>query len=146
MKKWIILAVVLAGGAWGFEKWRNSLPGTGASATDSHPTTAVVETRDIHFAVSAAGELGPADQVSVGQAVSGSGGCNCSTDVLAIASLNGRVNNANSDQADVTRVKIGQQVEVQAEAVGGLKATGNVESIAEHAAIENNIKGYAERI
>src|SRR2546430_14250716 len=65
MKKWIILAVVLAGGAWGFQKWRNSLPGTGASAADSHPTTAVVETRDIHFAVSAAGGIGPADQVLV---------------------------------------------------------------------------------
>ena len=71
MKKWIILAVVLAGGAWGFQKWRNSLPGTGASATDSHPTTAVVETRDIHFAVSAAGEIGPADQVSVRPEING---------------------------------------------------------------------------
>src|SRR5256885_16922443 len=71
MKKWIILAVVLAGGAWGFQKWRNSLPGTGASAADSHPTTAVVETRDILFAVTAAGEIGPADQVSVRPEING---------------------------------------------------------------------------
>src|SRR2546430_15515524 len=71
MKKWIILAVVLAGGAWGFKKWLNSLPVSGPSAADYHPTTAVVETRDIHFAVSAAGEIGPADQVSVRPEING---------------------------------------------------------------------------
>src|SRR5205809_3535255 len=269
MKKWIILVVVLAGGAWGFQKWRNSLPGTGASATDSHPTTAVVETRDIHFAVSAAGEIGPADQVSVrpeingkiltlpvdigdrvkkdsvlftlddqdlqterssklieieaaklqlekakrdyerskqlyadklisqelfddtrtqyelardafdrtekalqlldyqltktkilapfdctvltrpvsvGQAVSGSGGFNSGTEVLTIANLNEMVINAHINQADVTRLKIGQQVEVQVEAVPGLKVTGTVERIAPQATIKNNIKGFAARI
>src|SRR2546425_12340832 len=71
MKKWIVLAVVLAGGAWGFQKWRASLPGASSSASDAHPTTAVVETRDIHFAVSAAGEIGPADQVSVRPEING---------------------------------------------------------------------------
>src|SRR5216110_1923183 len=71
MKKWIILAVVLAGGAWGFQKWRMSLPGTSSSASDPHPATAVVETRDIHFSVSAAGEIGPADQVSVRPEING---------------------------------------------------------------------------
>src|SRR2546426_923465 len=71
MKKWIILAVVLAGGAWGFQKWRTSLPGTSSSASDARPSTAVVETRDIHFAVSAAGEIGPADQVSVRPEING---------------------------------------------------------------------------
>src|SRR5256886_12465889 len=269
MKKWIILAVVLAGGAWGFQKWRNSLPGTGASATDSHPTTAVVETRDIHFAVSAAGEIGPADQVSVrpeingkiltlpvdigdrvkkdsvlvtlddqdlqtdrssklieieaaklqlekakrdyerskqlyadklisqelfedtktqyelarnsldradkalhlveyqltktkilapfdctvltrpvsvGQAVSGSGGFNSGTEVLTIANLNEMVINAHINQADVTRLKIGQQVEVAVEAVAGLKVNGVVERISPQATIKNNIKGFAARI
>jgi len=269
MKKWIILVVVLAGGAWGFQKWRSSLPGSGASAADSHPTTAVVETRDIHFAVSAAGEIGPADQVSVrpeingkiltlpvdigdrvkkdsvlftlddqdlqtdrssklieieaaklqlekakrdyerskqlyadklisqelfedtktqyelarnaldradkalhlveyqltktkilapfdctvltrpvsvGQAVSGSGGFNSGTEVLTIANLNEMVINAHINQADVTRLKIGQQVEVQVEAVAGLKVTGNVERIAPQATIKNNIKGFAARI
>src|SRR5437016_12436026 len=269
MKKWIILAVVLAGGAWGFQKWRNSLPGTGASAADSHPTTAVVETRDIHFAVSAAGEIGPADQVSVrpeingkiltlpvdigdrvkkdsvlftlddqdlqterssrlieieaaklqlekvkrdyerskqlyadklisqelfddtrtqyelarnafdrtekalqlldyqltktkivapfdctvltrpvsvGQAVSGSGGFNSGTEVLTIANLNEMVINAHINQADVTRLKPGQEVEVQVEAVPGLKVTGKVERVAPQATIKNNIKGFAARI
>src|SRR5213596_335676 len=269
MKKWIILAVVLAGGAWGFQKWRMSLPGTSSSASDPHPATAVVETRDIHFSVSAAGEIGPAEQVSVrpeingkiltmpvdigdrvkrdsvlftlddqdlqterssklieieaaklqvekvkrdyerskqlytdklisqelfedtrtqyelarnayertekalqlldyqltktkilapfdctvltrpvsvGQAVSGSGGFNSGTEVLTIANLNEMVINAHINQADVTRLKIGQQVEVQVEAVAGLKVTGTVERIAPQATIKNNIKGFAARI
>src|SRR5437879_996464 len=269
MKKWIILVVVLAGGAWGFQKWRSSLPGSGASAADSHPTTAVVETRDIHFAVSAAGEIGPAEQVSVrpeingkiltmpvdigdrvkkdsvlftlddqdlqtdrssklseieaaklqlekarrdyerskqlfadklisqelfedtrtqyelarnaldrtekalhlveyqltktkilapfdctvltrpvsvGQAVSGSGGFNSGTEVLTIANLNEMIINAHINQADVTRLKISQQVDVAVEAVPGLKITGTVERIAPQATIRNNIKGFAARI
>src|SRR5436309_3283097 len=269
MKKWIILAVVLAGGAWGFQKWRMSLPGTSSSASDPHPATAVVETRDIHFSVSAAGEIGPADQVSVrpeingkiltlpvdsgdrvkknsvlftlddqdlqteratklieieaaklqvekvkrdyerskqlyadklisqelfedtktqyelarntldrtekalhlieyqltktkilapfdctvltrpvsvGQAVSGSGGFNSGTEVLTIANLTEMVINAHINQADVTRLKIGEQVDVQVEAVAGLKINGTVERIAPQATIRNNIKGFAARI
>src|SRR6266545_124464 len=269
MKKWIIVAVALSGGAWGVQKWRLSLPGAAASGTDAHPATAVVETRDIHFAVSAAGEIGPADQVSVrpeingkiltlpvdigdrvkkdsvlftlddqdlqtdrssklieieaaklqlekarrdyerskqlfadklisqelfedtrtqyelarnsldrtekalhlveyqltktkilapfdctvltrpvsvGQAVSGSGGFNSGTEVATIANLNEMVINAHINQADVTRLKIGQQVEVQVEAVAGLKITGTVERIAPQATIKNNIKGFAARI
>src|SRR5213080_3596986 len=71
MKKWIILAVVLAGGAWGFQKWRMSLPGAAASVSDAHPATAAAETRDIHFSVSAAGEIGPAEQVSVRPEING---------------------------------------------------------------------------
>lgn len=269
MKKWIILAVVLAGGAWGFQKWRAALPGAGALTADAHHTTAAVENRDIHFAVSAAGEIGPADQVSVrpeingkiltlpvdigdrvkkdsvlftlddqdlqtdrssklieieaaklqlekarrdyerskqlfadklisqelfedtrtqyelarnsldrtekalhlveyqltktkilapfdctvltrpvsvGQAVSGSGGFNSGTEVATIANLNEMVINAHINQADVTRLKIGQEVEVQVEAVAGLKITGTVERIAPQATIKNNIKGFAARI
>ena len=269
MKKWIILAVVVAGAAWAFQKWRGSLPGANASTAEVRPTTAVVETRDIHFAVSAAGEIGPADQVSVrpeingkiltlpvdigdrvkkdavlftlddqdlqtersskqieieaaklqlekakrdyerakqlyadklisqelfedtrtqyelarnaldrtekalhlldyqltktkilapfdctiltrpvsvGQAVSGSGGFNSGTEVLTIANLNEMVINAHINQADVTRLKIGQQVEVQVEAVPGLKVNGTVERIAPQATIKNNIKGFAARI
>jgi len=59
--------------------------------------------------------------VSVGQAVSGSGGFNSGTKWLTIANLNEMVINAHINQADVTRLKIGQQVEVQVEAVAGLK-------------------------
>src|SRR5437773_6918357 len=269
MKKWIILAVVLAGGAWGFQKWRMSLPGTSSSASDPHPATAVVETRDIHFAVSTAGEIGPAEQVSVrpeingkiltlpvdigdrvkkdsvlftlddqdlqterssrlieieaaklqlekakrdyerskqlyadklisqelfedtktqyelaknsldksekarhlveyqltktkilaafdctvltrpvsvGQAVSGSGGFNSGTEVLTIANLNEMIINAHINQADVTRLKISQEVDVAVEAVPGLRITGTVERIAPQATIKNNIKGFAARI
>src|ERR1041385_4739735 len=269
MKKWIMAIVLLAGCAWGLKVWRASLAGSGASAADGHTATAVVETRDIHFAVSAAGEIGPADQVSVrpeingkiltlpvdigdrvkknsvlftlddqdlqterssrlieieaaklqlekakrdyerskqlyaeklisqelfedtrtqyelarnaldrtekalhlveyqltktkilapfdctvltrpvsvGQAVSGSGGFNSGTEVLTIANLSEMVINAHINQADVTRLKIGQQVEVQIEAVPGLKVTGSVERIAPQATIKNNIKGFAARI
>src|SRR2546430_748153 len=269
MKKWIILTVVLAGGAWGFQKWRGSLPGASALATGTQPATATAETRDIHFAVSAAGEIGPADQVSVrpeingkiltlpvdigdrvkkdsvlftlddqdlqtdrssklieieaaklqlekarrdyerskqlfadklisqelfedtrtqyelarnaldrtekalhlveyqltktkilapfdctvltrpvsvGQAVSGSGGFNSGTEVLTIANLNEMIINAHINQADVTRLKISQQVDVAVEAVPGLKVTGTVERIAPQATIKNNIKGFAARI
>src|SRR5438445_189899 len=71
MKKWITLVLVLAGGAWGFQKWRARLPEIQSAGLDSRPTTAVVETRDIHFAVSAAGEIGPADQVSVRPEING---------------------------------------------------------------------------
>src|SRR5437016_12385796 len=269
MKKWIILAVVLAGGAWGVQKWRASLPGAFASGADARPTTAMVETRDIHFAVSSAGEIGPADQVSVrpeingkiltlpvdigdrvkkdsvlftlddqdlqterssrlieieaaklqlekakrdyerskqlysdklisqelfddtrtqyelarnaldrtekalhlidyqltktkilapfdctvltrpvsvGKAVSGSGGFNSGTEVLTIANLNEMIINAHINQADVTRLKISQQVDVAVEAVPGLRITGTVERIAPQATIKNNIKGFAARI
>ena len=269
MKKWIILAVMLAGGAWGLQKWRTALPGTGGAASDAHTATAAAETRDIHFAVSAAGEIGPAEQVSVrpeingkiltlpvdvgdrvkkdsvlftlddqdlqterssklieieaaklqlekakrdyerskqlyaeklisqelfedtrtqyelarnalertekalhlieyqltktkilapfdctiltrpvsvGQAVSGSGGFNSGTEVLTIANLTEMVINAHINQADVTRLKIGEQVDVQVEAVAGLKVNGTVERIAPQATIKNNIKGFAARI
>src|SRR5207248_5531683 len=269
MKKWIILAVVLAGGAWGVQKWRLSLPGAAASVSDAHPATAVAETRDIHFAVNAAGEIGPADQVSVrpeingkiltlpvdigdrvkkdsvlftlddqdlqtdrssklieieaaklqlekarrdyerskqlfadklisqelfedtrtqyelarnaldrtekalhlveyqltktkilapfdctiltrpvsiGQAVSGSGGFNSGTEVLTIADLNSMIINAQVNQADVPRLKADEVVEVTVEAVPGLRVTGTVERIAPQATIKNNIKGFGARI
>src|ERR1043166_3221899 len=265
MKKWIIVAVFLVGCAWGVQLWRSSFPGAAASTADARATTAVVEARDIHFAVSAAGEIGPADQVSVrpeingkiltlpvdigdrvkkdsvlftlddqdlqtdrssklteieaaklqlekarrdyerakqlfahklmfedtktqyelarnsldrtekalhlveyqltktkilapfdctvltrpvsvGQAVSGSGGFNSGTEVLTIANLSEMVINAHINQADVTRLRMGQQVDVQIEAVPGLRITGTVERIAPQATIKNNIKGFAARI
>ncbi len=84
--------------------------------------------------------------VSVGQAVSGSGGFNSGTEVLTIANLNDMIVNAHVNQADVTRLKAGQEVEVQVEAVTGLKVKGAVERIAPQATIKNNIKGFATRI
>lgn len=84
--------------------------------------------------------------VSIGQAVSGSGGFNSGTEVLTIADLNSMVINAHINQADITRLKTGQEVEVAVEAVAGLVVTGKVERIAPQATIRNNIKGFAVRI
>jgi multidrug resistance efflux pump len=49
----------------------------------------------------------------VGQAVSGSGGFNSGTEVLTIADLNDMVINAHVNQADVTRLQAGLEVEVR---------------------------------
>lgn len=84
--------------------------------------------------------------VSIGQAVSGSGGFNSGTEVLSIADLNSMIINAHVNQADVPRLRAGQSVEVLVEAVAGLQITGEVERIAPQATIKNNIKGYAARI
>lgn len=84
--------------------------------------------------------------VSIGQAVSGSGGFNSGTEVLTIADLNSMVINAHINQADITRLKPDQEVEVAIEAVSGLSLTGRVERIAPQATIKNNIKGFAVRI
>lgn len=84
--------------------------------------------------------------VSVGQAVSGSGGFNSGTEVLTIVDLNNLVINAHVNQADVPRVKVGQVVEVQVEAVSGLVVTGVVERIAPQATYRNNLKEFAARI
>ena len=84
--------------------------------------------------------------VSIGQAVSGSGGFNSGTEVLTIADLNNLIINAHINQADITRLRQNQTVEVQVEAVTGLSVTGMVERIAPQATIKNNIKGFAVRI
>src|SRR6185436_16809393 len=57
--------------------------------------------------------------VSMGQAVSGSGGFNSGTEVLTIANLNDMIINAHVNQADVPRLKPNQAVEVMIEAVAG---------------------------
>jgi HlyD family secretion protein len=84
--------------------------------------------------------------VSVGQAVSGSGGVGGGTEVLAIADLNEMIIQAHINQADVTRLKNNQDVDVQVEAVPGLTVMGRVERIAPQATIKNNIKGFLARI
>jgi HlyD family secretion protein len=84
--------------------------------------------------------------VSSGQAVSGSGGFNSGTEVLTIADLSAMVINAHVNQADVTRLKSGMQVNVEVDAIPGLKVSGEVERIAPQATLRNNIKGYATRI
>ncbi len=84
--------------------------------------------------------------VSIGQAVSGSGGFNSGTEVLTIADLNAMIINAHVNQADVPRLRVEQEVEVTVEAVAGLKVKGVVERIAPQATIKNNIKGFSVRI
>ena len=84
--------------------------------------------------------------VSVGQAVSGSDGASGGTECLTVADLNQMIIDAHINQADVTRMKLGQEVNIQVEAVTGLKLTGVVERIAPQATLKNNIKGFSCRI
>lgn len=84
--------------------------------------------------------------VSIGQAVSGSGGFNAGTEVLTIADLTSLVINAHVNQADVTRLRQGMEVRVAVDAIPGLTVTGLVERIAPQATVRNNIKGFATRI
>lgn len=84
--------------------------------------------------------------VSLGQTVSGSGGFNSGTEILSVANLNDMIITAHINQADVTRMKNGQPVEVQVESVPGLKMKALVERIAPQAVIKNGIKGFSARI
>jgi multidrug efflux pump subunit AcrA (membrane-fusion protein) len=72
MKKLVGLVIVLAlaGGGWWYWKTHSM---TAVSGTDSstRPTVATIENRDIRFSVTAAGEIGPSEQVSVRPEVNG---------------------------------------------------------------------------
>ena len=70
MKKWIVLVVVLGGAWFGYTQWR-AWPGRADAGAASRPTTAPVITTNINFAVNAAGEIGPAEQVSVRPEING---------------------------------------------------------------------------
>ncbi len=269
MKKWILLIALVVVSVGGYYGWATRQKNKSAATTPGHPTTATAELRDINFAVNAAGEIAPAEQVSVrpeinglvlalpvdigdrvkkddllfklddselqrqkasnltdiekaklgvekavrdyqrsqklltsslisqemfddtktaldlssnaleraekdlalieerltktivrapfdctvltrpvsvGQAVSGSGGFNSGTEVLTVADLSSMVINAQVNQADVPRLKVGQTVEVTVEAVAGLMVTGVVERISPQATIRNSIKGYPARV
>ena len=84
--------------------------------------------------------------VSVGQAVSGASGVNSGTEVLTIADLSELIINAHINQADVTRMTVNQKVQIEVEAVAGLKLTGRLDRIAPQATIKNGIKGFSTRI
>ncbi len=84
--------------------------------------------------------------VSVGQAVSGSSGFNSGTEVFTVANLADMVITAHINQADVTRLKVGQTVTVEVEAVAGLKLVGQVDRIAPQATFRNGVKGFSTRI
>lgn len=85
-------------------------------------------------------------QFTVGQAVSGSGGFNSGTEVLQIANLGNMIIDAHVNQADVTRMRVGQEVQILVEAVAGLNVKGQVDRIAPQATIKHGIKGFAVRI
>ena len=269
MKKFVILMVALGLGFGGYAIWKHEKPHSVASAMPSHPDTATIELRNINFAVTAAGEIGPDNMVSVrpeingrisilpldigdkvtkgtllcalddsdlqserdtqvtqiegarlqvekanrnyernkelyahhlvsqevfddtvtdyemsknalelaqktlgqievqisktrivapfdctvltrpvsiGQAVSGSGGVGGGTEIMTVANLKEMIITAHMNQADVPRLKDGQQVDVEVEAVPGLKIKGTVERIAPQATIKNNIKGFETQI
>lgn len=84
--------------------------------------------------------------VSLGQTVSGAAGFNSGTEVMSIANLNEMVVNAHVNQADVVRLQVGRDVEIQAESVPGTKMRGIVERVAPQAVIKNGIKGFSARI
>ena len=84
--------------------------------------------------------------VSVGQAVSGSAGFNSGTEIITIANLNEMVVMAHINQADVTRLKQGQNVDVAIESVPGLVMPGILDRISPQAVIKNGIKGFATRV
>ncbi len=80
MKKLILWVLVLSllggGGYWAWQKYPDKLAfwksGTAtATKKPGPPTTATVATRDINFAVTATGDIGPVDTVSVRPEVSG---------------------------------------------------------------------------
>lgn len=84
--------------------------------------------------------------VSVGQAVSGSGGNSGGTEVMEIADLNNLIIEAHVNQADVSRMSKSQRVSIEIEAIKDLVIDGTVERIAPQATIRNSIKGFATRI
>ena len=84
--------------------------------------------------------------VSMGQAVSGSGGFNSGTEVFTIADLNKMNINAHVNQVDVTRLKAGMEVTIEVEAVNGLAIPGRIDRIAPQATLKNRTKGYETRI
>jgi HlyD family secretion protein len=65
----LVVAALVAGGVFG---WKKFGPQTqAASSAGQRTTTAVAEKRDLKFLVNVAGEIGPAEQVSVRPEVNG---------------------------------------------------------------------------
>jgi len=84
--------------------------------------------------------------VAIGQAVSGASGVSGGTEVMTIADLSELIINAHINQADVTRMSVDQKVEIEVEAVPGLKLVGRLDRIAPQATIKNGVKGFATKI
>src|SRR5436305_12999403 len=72
MMKFIAIVIVFAGlGVGGYFLWRHGPVIEQTKTVPGRQTTAPVESRDIRFVVNAAGDIGPADQVSVRPEVNG---------------------------------------------------------------------------
>ncbi|MEI7733760.1 MAG: efflux RND transporter periplasmic adaptor subunit [Verrucomicrobiota bacterium] len=70
--KYLLTLIILAGlGGGGWYFWKQSQSAKPLVTQPQRPTTAIVEARDISFAVTGAGDIGPADQVSVRPEVNG---------------------------------------------------------------------------
>jgi len=65
MKKWFVFLVLLAAAAGGYVFWHKHSGLRAAADPSDRPTMAVAQTRSISWAVNAAGEIAPAEQVSV---------------------------------------------------------------------------------
>jgi multidrug efflux pump subunit AcrA (membrane-fusion protein) len=63
----IVVAAIGAGGFFGWKKLKAQTP----TRTVTRATTATVQLRDIHLVLDAAGDISPADQVSVRPEVNG---------------------------------------------------------------------------
>jgi HlyD family secretion protein len=70
MRVVVIVLIVLALAGGGYYVW-SKVPRGGDDPVAGRPRTAVVEARSIEFAINAAGDIGPADQVSVRPEVNG---------------------------------------------------------------------------
>jgi HlyD family secretion protein len=84
--------------------------------------------------------------VSIGQAVSGTGGQSSGTEVMEIADLKNLIILSHVNQADVSRMEKNQKVKIEIEAVADLVIDGIVERIAPQATIRSGIKGFSTRI
>ena len=84
--------------------------------------------------------------ISVGQAVSGSSGYNSGTEVFTVANLADMIITAHINQADVTRLRVGQAVTLKVEALPDLSLAGLVDRIAPQATFRNGVKGFSTRI
>jgi HlyD family secretion protein len=71
MRKFLVLIAIAAVGLGGYYGWQNWQKANAASAVPERPTTATVELRSINFSVNAAGEIAPAEQVSVRPEING---------------------------------------------------------------------------
>src|SRR5262245_23835576 len=71
MKKVLVLLIVVGVGLGGYYGWRRWQQAKLVAAGPERLTTAIAELRDINFAVNAAGEISPAEQVSVRPEING---------------------------------------------------------------------------